>query len=47
MKTVTVHLGRFADENENVLVARISPKLKKLSERLLESFYASAEYRQL
>ena len=45
VKTVTVHLGRFADENEVVLVARISPKLKKLSERLLESSYSSAEYR--
>ena len=46
MKTVTVHLGKFSDENENVLVARISLKLKKLSERLQESSYAGAEYRQ-
>ena len=43
MKTVTVHPGKFAYENEVVLVARISPKLKKLANKLLESSYVSTE----
>ena len=49
METAGVHYGRFADGNEVevVLVAWRSLKVNEHTSKLLESSYASAEYRQL